>query len=262
MNRKLLHRIGIACLVFLGICIATYITFKLTIGRSVLAGESRHDFGVVLIDEPSSTFEHTFKLTNRTSKTLNIKNIKPSCGCTTAEPNTLVLMPGDVLELEAKLSLKSSSLRKSRISITFDDDTFHNLWIQGFGRMRQQLSASTGVLPVQPNKPAVMVVFVEVWEDIENAPEPKIVTDEGIEAKFTRWDLQFKGDDSRGKPGRWSGRILVSQTAQTIAKDAKLTLQFKDNEKIVVGVYTDRQAVGLLDEDAKDDDEKHEPSTA
>ena len=248
MNRKLLHRIGIACLVFLGICIATYITFKLTIGRSVLAGESRHDFGVVMIDEPFSTFEHTFKLTNRTSKTLNIKNIKPSCICTTAEPNTRVLEPGDVFELDAKLSLKTSKYTETHITLTFDDDTFHNLWIQANGRMRQQLSASTGVLPIQRNKPTVMVVFVEVWEDVENAPEPKIVTDEGIEAKFTRWNLQNKGNDPRGEPARWSGRILVSQTSETIAKDAKLTLQFKENEKVVVGLYTDREAGDLIDE--------------
>ena len=254
MNRKLLHRIGIAWLVFLGICIATYITFKLTIGRSVLAGESRHDFGVVLIDEPSSTFEHTFKLTNRTNKTLNIKNIKPSCGCTTAEPNTRILEPGNVLEIDAKLSLRSSNLKESRITITFDDDTFHNLWIQANGRMRQQLSASTGVLPIGQNKPTVMVVFVEVWEDIQNAPEPKIVTDDGVEAKFTRWNIQHKGNDSSGKPARWSGRILVSQTAEKIASDAKLTLQFKDNEEIVVGVYTDREAFGLIDEDSADGD--------
>jgi len=248
MNRKLLHRIGIACLVFLAICIATYITFKLTVGRGVFEGESRHDFGVVLIDDPFSRFEHTFKLTNRTSKTLNIKNIKPSCICTSAEPNTRVLEPGDVFELNTKLLLKTSKYTETHIALTFDDDTVHKLWLKANGRMRQQLSASTGVLPIQQSKPNVIVVFVEVWEDIQNAPEPKIVTDEGVEAKFTRWNIQHKGNDSRGEPARWSGRILVSQTAETIAKDAKLTLQFKDNEEIVVGVYTDRQAVGLLDE--------------
>lgn len=253
MNRKILHRICIAWLVFLGICIATYITFKLTVGRSELAGVSRHDFGMVLIDEPSSTFAHTFKLTNRTNKTINIKHIKPSCICTTAEPNSRVLKPGDVFELEAKLRLKSSKYTETHITLTFDDDTVHNLWIQATGRKRQQLTASTQALPIKQNKPTVMVVFVEVWDDIENAPEPKIVADEGIEAKFTRWNLQHKGNDARGVPARWSGRILVSQTAETIAKDAKLTLQFKDNEKVVVGVYTDREAVGLLDEDAGDD---------
>ncbi len=259
MNRKLLHRICIAWLVFLGICIATYVTFKLTLGRSVLAGESRHDFGVVQIDEPTSSFKHTFKLTNRTSKTLNIKNIKPSCGCTTAEPNTRILMPGDVLELEAKLTLKSSNYKQSRITITFDDETFHNLWIEAQGRMRHQLTASTGVLPVQQNKPTVMVVFVEVWDDIENAPEPKIVADEGIEAEFTRWNIQHKGNDDRGEPARWSGRILVTQTAETIDRKAKLTLQFKDDEPVIVGIYTDREAVGLLDEVEPDDAKVDQP---
>lgn len=249
MNRKLLHRIGIIGLALIGISIATYVTFKQTIGRSELAGESRHDFGVVLIDEPSSTFEHTFKLTNRTNKTLNIKRIKSSCICTTAEPNSRVLEPGDVFELDAKLSLKLSKFTETHIALTFDDDTVHKLWLQANGRKRQQLSASTSVLPIQINNPTVMVVFVEVWEDIQNAPEPKIVTDEGIEAKFTRWNLIFKGNDSSGKPARWSGRILVSQTAKSIAKDAKLTLQFKDNEVITVGVYMNRDAVGLLDED-------------
>ena len=253
MNRKLLHRISIACLVFLGICIATYITFKLTVGRSVFAGESRHEFGVVLIDDPFSTFEHTFKLTNRTSKTLNIKNIKPSCVCTTAEPNTRVLEPGDVFELNAKLLLKASKYTETHIKLTFDDDTVHKLWLQANGRMRQQLSASTGVLPIQQSKPTVMVVFVEVWDDIQNAPEPKIVTDEGIEAKFTRWDIQFKGNESKGIPGRWSGRILVSQTAQEIANNAKLTLQFKDSEKVVIGLYTEPEAGDLINDDAGDE---------
>lgn len=257
MNRKLLHRIGIICLALIGLCLATYITFKLTVGRSVLAGESRHDFGIVLIDDPISSFTHTFKLTNRSNKTLNITSIKPSCGCTTAEPNTRVLMPGDLLELEAKLTLKSSNYKESRITITFDDETFHNLWVKAYGRKRQSLLASAGVLGLQQNIPKVLVVFVEVWDNVKNAPKPKIVTDEGIEAKFTRWNIQNKGNDANGEPARWSGRILVTKTAETIDRKAKITLQFEDDEPIIVGIYTNREAVGLLgdvvSEDASDE---------
>ena len=149
--------------------------------------------------------------------------------------------------------LKTSKYTETHIAVTFDDDTVHKLWLQANGRMRQQLSASTGVLPIQQSKPTVMVVFVEVWDDIQNAPEPKIVTDEGIEAKFTRWDIQFKGNESKGIPGRWSGRILVSQTAQEIANNAKLTLQFKDSEKVVIGLYTEPEAGDLINDDAGDE---------
>ncbi|MEE9131798.1 MAG: DUF1573 domain-containing protein [Phycisphaerales bacterium] len=234
MDRRTIHRIAIVFLVLVGLLAAAYVTFALTIGRSVLEGESRHDFGIVLIESPNSTFEHTFHLTNDSDETVVIESAKPSCSCTTAELSTRTIEPGGSIDITARMTLRASAHRKISITLNLRDGDFHNVWVEANGRLRQQLKSTAAFLRVGPGSPAMNVVWVEVWDDTENAPTPTLVTPDGVTAKFTRWDLHRKGNERHGLPAQWSGRIEVEQQSEALPPGAAMTVQFKSNEPVTV----------------------------
>ncbi len=234
MDRRTLHRIAILILAVVGLSTAAVIALVVTLGGSVLEGESRHHFGIVLLDSPSSTFEHTFHLINDSDETVVIESAKPSCSCTTAELSTPTIEPGGSVDITARITLKASAHRKISITLNLSDGDFHNLWVEANGRRKQPLRSTAAFLQVGPGSPAMTVVWVEVWDDIDNAPQPTLVTPDGVTAKFTRWDLHRKGHKRHGLPARWSGRIVVEQESEALPADAAMTVQFKSNEPVTV----------------------------
>jgi hypothetical protein len=70
------------------------------IGPALSVSELVHDFGTVPQGEP---VHHVFKLTNTGSATLAIKDVKPSCGCTTTGEWPHTLKPGESGELPINL---------------------------------------------------------------------------------------------------------------------------------------------------------------
>ena len=234
MDRRTIHRIAILILAVVGLTTAAVIALVVTLGSSVLEGKSRHDFGIVLLDSPSSTFEHTFHLINDSDETVVIESAKPSCSCTTAELSTRTIEPGSSVDITARITLKASAHRKISITLNLSDGDFHNLWVEANGRRKQQLSASAEFLRIAPGSPAMTVVWVEVWDDSENAPTPTLVTPDGVTANFTRWDLHRKQNERYGVPAQWSGRIVVEQQSEALPPGAAMTVQFKSNEPVTV----------------------------
>ncbi len=234
MDRRTLHRIAILILAVVGLSTAAVIALVVALGGSVLEGESRHDFGIVLLDSPSSMFEHTFHLINDSDETVVIESAKPSCSCTTAELSTRTIEPGGSVDITARITLKASAHRKISITLNLSDGDFHNLWVEANGRRKQQLKSTAPFLRVGPGSPAMTVVWVEVWEDIDDAPQPTVVTPDGVTAKFTRWDLHRKGNERHGLPARWSGRIVVEQQSEVLPPGAAMTVQFKSSEPLTV----------------------------
>ncbi len=82
----------------------------------ILDGE--HDFGVVREGEVEKVV-HTFKFKNSGEENLKILKVKPSCGCTRAEPSSKDLAPGEEATMEAEMKLKGKS-GTSTVSVTVD----------------------------------------------------------------------------------------------------------------------------------------------
>ena len=61
--------------------------------------------------------EHEFQLTNKGKSDLIIRKLKPSCGCTTVNPDKMVLKPGEKTQIKAQLRTNGYSGRQSK-SIT------------------------------------------------------------------------------------------------------------------------------------------------
>jgi hypothetical protein len=61
------------------------------------------DFGRVKKDQ---VVKHSFMLGNGSQKTITIKNINTSCGCTASKIDKTVLAPGETTKLEVQLKTK------------------------------------------------------------------------------------------------------------------------------------------------------------
>ncbi len=78
-----------------------------------------HDFGVTWV---GPKLNHTFKLTNKGTKPLNITKVRPSCGCTVKGQHPKVIAPGETGSFP--FAIDSNKLRgkyQKAITVTSDD---------------------------------------------------------------------------------------------------------------------------------------------
>ena len=89
------------------------------------------DFGKVY---KGSKVEHVFKLENRGNDTLEIKKVKPSCGCTAVILSNNTILPGKTGEIKSTFNSRSYSgkVKKTITVLSNDPDTpNHKLTISG-----------------------------------------------------------------------------------------------------------------------------------
>lgn len=81
--------------------------------------ETEHNFGKV---KEGKVTEYTFKLANKGSSTLQIKDVRTSCGCTAALLSSKSIAPGEEGTLKVELDTKNRHGQMSRtITITSND---------------------------------------------------------------------------------------------------------------------------------------------
>lgn len=71
---------------------------------------------------PSEKVEHTFVLRNDGDLTLEIKNIRTSCGCTVASISDKLLEPGETAEVATVLNLKNRKGRQHKVITVENSD--------------------------------------------------------------------------------------------------------------------------------------------
>lgn len=84
----------------------------------LVCAEPGYDFGTV---DSSVTVEHTYVLKNEGDLTLEISNVKPSCGCTVANITERSVPPGGETKVTARLALQGRSGQQHK-SITVESN--------------------------------------------------------------------------------------------------------------------------------------------
>ncbi len=99
------------------------------------AGEGVHDFGTIWM---GPVLQHSFMIKNAGEATLEIKNVKPSCGCTIAGKYPKTLPPGDTGEFP--FSVASTKLRgrfEKAITVTTNDPATPQLRLRLRGEVKR-----------------------------------------------------------------------------------------------------------------------------
>jgi hypothetical protein len=229
-------RAAVALLLIAGGLIGgAYGAYRLTVGRPMLAGERRHDFGNAELGDGPVSLEHTFVLTNNTRRTIEIAGVETTCGCTAADPSTRSIGPGESVEIAATLTLSREGRKKSKIFLHYDANEVDVLYLQGWARNRVRLWVRKGSM--RPDDAGVLereIVFIE-YDGNDEPPAPELTPSDGIEATFFGWE-QVKSVRSNGWPARWRGRVRMTTTAPTFAPDAAVEVAVGANQTVRLSV--------------------------
>jgi len=92
---------------------------NLTNNPAMFFKETQHDFGTV---EQGKVVDYTFDFVNKGSSTLQIRDVKTSCGCTAALVSSNTIEPGKDGTLKVQLDTKNYTGRMSRRVTIYSND--------------------------------------------------------------------------------------------------------------------------------------------
>ncbi len=218
--RRQLRAALVLLLIVGGVLGSAWGTYRLTVGKPQLDGDRRHDFGMVqLIDRPVK-LQHTFVLTNTSRRTIELANIGTSCGCTVAEPSTRTIGPGEVLEIDATLTLNKQGRKTSKIFLEYGGTHLDVLYLEGSARKRQRLSVVAGPRRLDPGVDLHRVIFFLDYDGNDEPPAPSVTSPDGVDAIFGGWHQATRVRSADGLPARWRGRVTLRHTGGTLSASA------------------------------------------
>lgn len=92
-----------------------------TIFQGPLAGNTKHDFGIVNVTSPDGVeLSHTFHLTNRTNDGLLLRWARPDCGCLTVHATfPMTIYPGESIDLPITMRYRGPEPKTVLIHLDF-----------------------------------------------------------------------------------------------------------------------------------------------
>jgi len=89
-------------------------------GAMIYLPETQHDFGKV---KEGEKIAYTFKLENKGSESLIVKNVKSSCGCTAAVVNNKTIEPNKSGSIKVEFDTKNRSGKNTKTVTIVSNDT-------------------------------------------------------------------------------------------------------------------------------------------
>ena len=199
--------------------------FRLTIAQPLLGGGHDHDFGVIELRGEPVLLDHTFSLTNNSSRPIEIRDVKTTCSCTVADIETpYTIAAGETLDVMAKLNLKSHGHKLQRIFLNCGPDGVDTLRLHATGRNKQRLILPSGGFMLEPGTPVDRLVIYSDYDSNDPPPPPKITPLEGVRAEFDTWEILRRRSRAEGFPARWGGRLTIEQTGVELPEPAEVIL--------------------------------------
>lgn len=104
----------------------------------------QHDFGTVAV---AAKTEFRFPVHNNTGKTLHLRSVRASCGCTTPIIETEYVEPGQVGSILARFNTDTNRGQKSAtLTVVIDQPVFTEVRLKVTGYIRQDLVLSPGAV--------------------------------------------------------------------------------------------------------------------
>ncbi len=211
------------------------VIIALAVALKPLAGESRHDFGVVPISGDRAAVDYTFRLKNRTGRTLAVNDVRPSCGCTSVKASARSVEPDGTLEVATTLALTRSGIQRAHVYLDLGEAGMQTLTVQAIGRLTQRLTATQKRLKLASGRPATLVVRLEVHESNDPPPPPTITAPEGVRATFDAWHQVRRRNKGKAIPARWVGPLTVQYTGEPSLPDgAALVIRADSDQTLTV----------------------------
>lgn len=230
--RRQLRAALVLLLIVGGILGSAWGAYRLTVGRPSLDGVRRHDFGLGTLVDGRAEFEHTFVLTNTGSSTIEIGEIRTSCGCTVAELSTRSIGPGETIEIAATMTLKTEGRKRSRIFLQYGDSDVDVLHMEGWARRANPLSLAPGPTRFIPGEVLARLLSFRDYETNDKPPPPSFTAPPGVQVAFFEWKQATRMRSRDGMPARWRGQFNVRHEGGTLEADAQVEISVGPNASV------------------------------
>ncbi|MDP7004603.1 MAG: DUF1573 domain-containing protein [Phycisphaerales bacterium] len=207
--------------------------FSRVIFGSPFEGNLSHNFGIVYIERPWSTLEHTFRLTNKTNHTLQLVKATPTCGCTTTDWPKEPVPSGEDLVIPVHLKLRRSQLRRSEIRLEFKTGEVVVLHVEGKGRFKQPLVLTPN--PIVINDRRNRAVLKLDWYEDGVPPEVRFKHPPEIKLESSNWRRGKGANAHYGTPNEWT-RVLEFEIVEKTQRDISLEVEIEGYPPLVTPV--------------------------
>ena len=204
-----------------------------------LQGESVHDFGTVPITGRETSFTHTFQLTNNSDKAMYIDGVRPSCGCAGATFSPNIVQPGDVLSIEATLTLSKSGYRDANVEILTPGEFTKKVYVKATGRREMPIWSPREELLIGDTRAVLdMPIAAETYGRSEPPPALNVDVPEQFRvALITDWRLTKSEKSSSGEGAQWALSVRLDYNGMPIEDDASATVSMTyDGKQISIEV--------------------------
>lgn len=171
-----------------------------------------HDFGEISIDNGPVRLEHTFRMANATTRAMEIKDIKKSCGCVEAIASSRRIEPGDTLNVTLGLELKQPGRIEQSATIICKDDRLIPMHVLATGT--RELEFIPILIERTPVDGKVPIRFLLVGKgEISDNETIEIISPTGMGLEFDGWRAIERASTSPGRPTRLVGAGRLDLTS-------------------------------------------------
>ena len=230
--RRQLRAAAVLLLIVCGVLGSAWGAYRMTVGRPNLDGERSHTFGVRVLVDGQAAFSHTFVLTNTGSNTIELSNIRTTCGCTVAEPSTRTVASGETLEIAATLTLKKEGRKTSRIFLEYGGSDVDVLNMEAWARRATMLTLAAGPSRLVSGEVLSRLLVFRDYETNDEPPAPSLVTPPGVEAAFDGWSQALRLRRRAGMPAQWRGFVRVRHDQGVLEADSAVEISVGPDESV------------------------------
>jgi len=171
------------------------------------AVDQRFDAGRISVDLPHKLI-HRFEFRNDTNQTLEISELKTSCGCTGVDAPVRSLKPGESGWIEATAMIQGSGQFETVATIRWSSGEKTRFGLSAFSQVSHAIFLSAGSLDMNPGESRTVLL---TWLDQDGMPPGRVEfqTPDGMEIKVGAWQTLIQADVGSGVVGRFCATLQV-----------------------------------------------------
>jgi len=190
---------------------------------AMLSGTREKDFGLVTLGPQHVLLNHDFLLRNEGRSTIEIVDVKESCGCLDAQVMPSRVPPGGDVRVTTGIRLHSPGVRRETVTLLFAGEVPPvQLSLVATAAPANVFTAHERHVNFAPGKDSVVHLSLLRSHQSERPDEPVFEVPPSVEVSFDGWTLIHSGDPSRAHPERWSGAVRV-RAVNSAGNDALLS---------------------------------------
>lgn len=197
-------------------------------GPRIAFGATEFDFGKV---DSGAVVEHVYVFTNTGDQTLEIKDVRPSCGCTTAGDWDKTVAPGQTGKIPVRFNSGGyGGIIHKSVSVTSNDSTKPEVTLQLQGDVWRafDVTPTYAVFNLMPERQTIDSQTVKI---VSNNDQPVTVSDP------TCSNPAFTGEVKTVKEGKeFELRVTVNSSNVTGSVSAPITLKTSSTNMPVISV--------------------------